>query len=163
MSWIDQISETEFTAALVAALADRPNKPAAYGLSGLTAKELKEHFDKAVGIVKEKLNALIDKLGKGELPVDENTSLSALVDAIKDGTFANNTLKVEYGTETISLQSALGKIIDLIEENEADIDDIIERAKNSRKTVRQTESSWFATKLRMVSTSEVQRWMISPV
>ena len=35
--------------------------------------------------------------------------------------------------------------------------------KPTRKIVRQTSSSWFVTKLRTTSTSEVQRWMISPV
>ena len=32
-----------------------------------------------------------------------------------------------------------------------------------RKTVRTTSTSWLHTNVRMTSTSEVQRWMISPV
>ena len=35
--------------------------------------------------------------------------------------------------------------------------------KPTRKTVRNTSMSWFTTKERTTSTSEVQRWMISPV
>ena len=35
--------------------------------------------------------------------------------------------------------------------------------KPTRKTTRNTSSSWLVTKLRTTSTSEVQRWMISPV
>jgi hypothetical protein len=90
----------------------------AYGLSGLNADELKAHFDKAVVIVKKRLNALIDALGKGDLPVDENTSLSELVASIKSGTFANKTLMVEYEGKTISLQSALEELLLYVKESD---------------------------------------------
>ena len=43
------------------------------------------------------------------------------------------------------------------------IGNIMETAKISRNTTRQTSKSWLVTKPRMVSTSEVHLWMILPV
>ena len=43
------------------------------------------------------------------------------------------------------------------------MENIMKSENATRNTVRNTSSSWFATKLRTTSTSEVQRWMISPV
>lgn len=43
------------------------------------------------------------------------------------------------------------------------IRNMMTRYKMMRKTVRTTSTSWLHTNVRMTSTSEVQRWMISPV
>ena len=43
------------------------------------------------------------------------------------------------------------------------IENIMERYRMMRNTVRTTSTSWLHTKLRITSTSEVHRWMISPV
>ncbi len=43
------------------------------------------------------------------------------------------------------------------------IENIIDIYSTMRKTVLNTSTSWLHTKLRITSTSEVQRWIISPV
>lgn len=128
MSWVANINETEFNAALVTALANRPNQPSPFG-NGLDAGALKDHFDKAVIVVKKKLDELIDALGEGDLPVDENTTLSGLIASIKSGTFANETLTVQgEGDKPVKLQALLSALISSVAENEASISELLKDA-----------------------------------
>lgn len=63
MAWNEKINEKDFESRLVKNLADRPNVPSTYGAGGLSAKELKERFDKSAHFLKDKINAIIEALG----------------------------------------------------------------------------------------------------
>jgi hypothetical protein len=100
-NWYDQIPDAEKGSG-VSALADRPNRPASYGMGGLTAADLKKHFDKLSLLLFDKLNALLEAVNNGDFSkvakidtgIDDIQTLSALIGAMKDGTLANRLLKV---------------------------------------------------------------------
>lgn len=131
MSWVEQIKDEDFEAALVEALPDRPNQSSPFGSGGLSAKQLKEHFDAAVTIVKKKLNDLIDAIAAGAFKVDGDTTLSGLIASIKNGTFANKTLMVKgEGDKLVTLQSLLSALISVVAENESSISELLKNAAN---------------------------------
>jgi len=64
---IQKITQAEIDRDAVAALADRPGEAARYGTGGLSAGQIKAHFDKLALLAIAKLNELIDALhGAGE-------------------------------------------------------------------------------------------------
>ena len=128
-NWKQPITEEEFKASSVSALADRPNQPAAYGVGGLSATALKEWFDKTSVLLKDKLNDLIAAVSDKEffrnLQVDFGDLINAalavngkkienfydLVEAIEDGTLARCALMVQDPVGgLISIESSIGKI-----------------------------------------------------
>lgn len=132
-NWKQPITEEEFKASSVSALADRPNQPASYGVGGLSAKALKEWFDKTSVLLKNKLNDLIAAVSDKEffrnLQVDFGDVINAalavngkkienfydLVEAIEDGTLARCALMVQDPVGgLISIESSIGKIYDQI-------------------------------------------------
>lgn len=115
MSWIEKIDDTEFENSRIENLPDRPNLGNAYGHPGLSAQGLKEHFDKAAALLREKIDALIDATDPDmyseniEVGFGEIDTLKKLVASFSDGTFANK-LMVDYGVATASLESLIVSI-----------------------------------------------------
>ncbi len=118
MDWIEKISDKEIKEKGVSALSNRPNLNNAYGAGGLTAKQLKEWFDQLATLIIEKQNDIIDKTDPAKyapnLPMDisgEITTLADFIDALKNGTLADEGLMVEKGEEKVSLASFLGELV----------------------------------------------------
>lgn len=125
--WNSEISDQEFEAGRIFNLANRPNQPAAYGVGGLSANDLKMWFDRSAILLKNKLNELIRVVGGEQFAKEIKISLGGeidevlgenkinnifdLVDAITDGTFVRSILMLrgEDG-KVLSLQSAIEKI-----------------------------------------------------
>ena len=105
----------------VQALADRPNVRSAYGNTGLSAAELKAHFDKMVEALVEKLNSLQDSFAKEEIAqyirivLDEKGvgTLQDLVDAIVSGKFAEDILRIyetDNSEDAVTLKEAFRNV-----------------------------------------------------
>ena len=62
-SKLPKVNISELKAIGVQSLADRPNEMGQYGVGGLSAKQLKEHFDAAVIHLAEKYNQLLSLFG----------------------------------------------------------------------------------------------------
>lgn len=93
---LKNITESELQSKGVSALADRPNKVSAYGVGQLTAKDLKEWFDKIGRMLADKLNELQTALyneGENYIAVDglgeAITSLRDLAETIITGRFSS--------------------------------------------------------------------------
>lgn len=74
---IEKITQSEIERDAVAALSDRPGAPGRYGTGGLSAGQIKAHFDKLALLAIHKLNELIDALhgaGAGDPLIDEFTT-----------------------------------------------------------------------------------------
>ncbi|MBR2312214.1 MAG: hypothetical protein IKA46_02880 [Clostridia bacterium] len=100
---LPKVDISELKAIGVQSLADRPNEMGQYGVGGLSAKQLKEHFDAAVIYLAEKYNQLLllfgttDFLGEIKwstktevewaLPDDSELSLAHIKRAMKNGDF----------------------------------------------------------------------------
>ncbi len=96
------ISAAEIKANGVQALADRPNKPAQYGVGGLTPAQLKAWFDRLAALLAGRINAIITTLGSTDAPkyirVPLDTAnikyLSDFISAFESGNIAADVLKV---------------------------------------------------------------------
>ena len=97
----------------VQALADRPNAKTKYGESGLSAADLKKHFDNLATALAERINDIIEKLsssgaagcigvnlgednGGDSADPDSTVSLQELIDSFASGVFAASVLKLKY-------------------------------------------------------------------
>lgn len=104
----------------VQALADRPNLVQQYGVGGLSAAQLKLHFDKLADFLADKINKIHDTLSSDEaaayirIVLDKYgiSTLEDLVNSISNGEFANKFLTVSNidATEQMSLQKAFDTI-----------------------------------------------------
>ena len=100
----------------VQALADRPNAAQRYGESGLSAQQLKLWFDNLATLLAGRLNELQTALTSEDatkyigLALGEYKTLGDLIDAMQDGRFAAEVLKVyPYTTseQRVSLQGVI--------------------------------------------------------
>ena len=100
--WHEKIPDSMLSAG-VSSLADRPNKPASYGVGGLSAEQLKKRFDTLSIALIEKLNAVIEGVQANDfadhvkLGLDKYTTLGAFRNAIADGSILDE-LSVELET-----------------------------------------------------------------
>ena len=100
ISKLTGITKQQVAANGVQALADRPNLTAQYGMSGLSAVQLKAWFDKLAMLLVDKVNEIINTLSSDEAAnyirvcLDECgiTSFGELVTAFTDGSFAEKVL-----------------------------------------------------------------------
>ncbi len=96
------ISAAEIKANGVQALADRPNKPAQYGVGGLTPAQLKAWFDRLATLLAGRINAIITTLGSTDAPKYirvplDTANIKYLIDfisAFESGNIAADVLKV---------------------------------------------------------------------
>ena len=134
MKTFDRITEAQIKSRGVQALADRPNQTGQYGVAGLTAAQVKLHFDKLAMYLAEKLNCVFDALSSDEaadyikLAIDEYASLAELVTAIGSGDLATRLLKVypdasHKAEELQALQSVLDTFAQDISERVVQITD----------------------------------------
>lgn len=86
----------------VQALADRPNAAQQYGQSGLSATQLKQWFDKLAELLSGKVNELQNAINGEDaakyigLALTNYKTLDALIEGMRDGTFAEDILKLKY-------------------------------------------------------------------
>lgn len=115
------ISAAEIKANGVQALADRPNKPAQYGIGGLTPAQLKAWFDRLAALLAGRINAIITTLGSTDapkyirVPLDEANIkyLSDFISAFASGDIAADVLEVRTSAadeKKIPLQAKLNSI-----------------------------------------------------
>ncbi len=115
------ISAAEIKANGVQALAGRPNKPAQYGVGGLTPAQLKAWFDRLATLLAGRINAIITTLGSTDaaehirIPLDEANIkyLSDFISAFASGDIAADVLEVRTSAaneEKIPLQAKLNRM-----------------------------------------------------
>lgn len=115
------ISAAEIKANGVQALADRPNKPAQYGVGGLTPAQLKAWFDRLATLLAGRINAIITTLGSTDAPKYIRVPLDAanikylsdFISAFASGDIAADVLKVRTSVadeKKIPLQAKLNSI-----------------------------------------------------
>ena len=115
------ISAAEIKANGVQALADRPNKPAQYGVGGLTPAQLKAWFDRLATLLAGRINAIITTLGSTDAPKYIRVPLDAanikylsdFISAFASGDIAADVLKVRTSVadeKKIPLQAKLNNI-----------------------------------------------------
>ena len=114
----NQITPEQIKKNGVVALSNTPNRASAYGIGGLSATQLKEHFDKLSKLVTVYLNNLTETLGtEGAKYIamtslgDNIKSLEDLATSVYDGNFAELLqLYASAGaTGTMSLQEIINK------------------------------------------------------
>ena len=115
------ISAAEIKANGVQALADRPNKPAQYGVGGLTPAQLKAWFDRLATLLAGRNNTIITTLGSTDAPKHRRVPLDAanikylsdFISAFASGDIAADVLKVRTSAadeKKIPLQSKLNSM-----------------------------------------------------
>ncbi len=118
---LKKITQREIAAKGVQALADRPNRKAAYGVGGLTAVALKLWFDKLATFLAGKINEIMDTMAAEDaasyirIALDDLgvESLQDLVDAMGSGDFADKILYVipgGEGADAVTLQAYIDGI-----------------------------------------------------
>lgn len=94
----DNITQKDIKSQGVQALADRPNASGQYGVGGLSAKQLKEHFDQLAALLAERLNAVQNALKSDDAAQyinakipgsSKQNNLKDVLNSITDGTFSN--------------------------------------------------------------------------
>ena len=99
----------------VAGLSNRPNQSGVYGVSGLSATELKAHFDKYADAIAKKVNEIIDKLSSGNgdyLSIGDGKSLAMLIASFADGSWANSfNIKLSGDESNSTLYARLNLIL----------------------------------------------------
>ncbi|MBR2388113.1 MAG: hypothetical protein IKB02_09965 [Clostridia bacterium] len=111
----------------VQALSDRPNAKSAYGNAGMSAAELKAHFDNMSKVLADKINAWQEQFSTDEIAqyvriaLDdyEVGNLQDLVDAIFNGEFAEKLLMV-FPTQNDYERKTLQEVIFGINKNIAE-------------------------------------------
>lgn len=93
----------------VEALADRPNVSASYGEGGLSASDLKKHFDKYSDILRERYNDLINYLSDATI---DGKDIKTLIKNIETGVFSN-LLKL-YANEANTASGELTSLQNII-------------------------------------------------
>lgn len=84
LKFFDQITPEELRKNGVVALSDTPNRPTTYGIGGLTATQLKEHFDKLSKVVSSYINAMTEKLGAEGAKYIAMTSMGDNIKSLED-------------------------------------------------------------------------------
>lgn len=139
------ITAAELAAKGVVALADRPNQRGPYGGAGLSAKELKQWFDKLSTLMASKINELQTVLASPEAADyialekahDEVRTLGDLIRAMESGIFASTIMQAQlpgFIEENAVLQTILNKIATELGGNNIDISDIFEELKKQITT-----------------------------
>ena len=137
MSWREEITNDALEGVKIAKLRDRPNMGEAYGASGMSAKELKEYFDKATELLAVKINDLIEATDpdnySGKIVIDYNGigTLADLIRSLENGEFANKVLVKIGENDPVSIASAFGTIESNIDTIESNIDTKVTRVENS--------------------------------
>lgn len=134
---ISKITNKQISEKGVQALADRPNLSAQYGASGLSATQLKLWFDKLAMFLAERINEISDTLSSDDAAnyirvcLDEYgvDNLYVLIESIKNGSFAEQILKVKKNAGATELQ-ALQNILNDINE---DLSKLSEVSKDNEK------------------------------
>ncbi len=139
MKEFSKITDAQMKARGVQALADRPNQTGQFGVSGLTAAQVKQHFDLLATYLAGKLNFLFEELKDPQeaafyiaLALDEYEDLGELIADIKTGGFAKKLLMVypSAGAESVvALQNVVNDFAKKISEC---VVQITEAAENSR-------------------------------
>lgn len=94
------VTDKQIKAMGVQALANRPNAAGQYGQAGLSAEALKLWFDKLSTLLASKINEIQDAISGEDaakyigLAVSEYKTLDELIEAMGDGGFAANVMKV---------------------------------------------------------------------
>ncbi|MBQ0010682.1 MAG: hypothetical protein KBS76_06255, partial [Ruminococcus sp.] len=108
----------------VQSLSDTPNTPSRYGISGLSAEELKRHFDGLGSFLAEKVNELQNTLSSADatqyiaMPAGEMTNLLDFLDAFGTGSLADTVLKLYEGGEKKTLQAVVNGLASALAEAE---------------------------------------------
>ena len=120
------ITENNIRAMGVQALATRPNATGGYGQGGLSATELKLWFDKLATTLAGRINELGAAINGAEaakyigLAVSEYKTLDELIEAMGDGGFAANVMKV-YPSADKNVLADLQSVIYGIAESVSDL------------------------------------------
>lgn len=118
----------------VQALSDSPNVPSRYGISGLSAEELKRHFDGLGSFLAEKVNELQNTLSSADatqyiaMPTGEPANLRDFLESFDTGALADTVLKLYEGGEKKSLQSVINALVTSLAETDAKAGNAAERA-----------------------------------
>ena len=108
---LTNITENQLKQSGVQALADRPNAAQQYGQSGLSATQLKLWFDKLATLLSKKINELQDVIQSEDaaqyivLALSEYKTLDDLIEAMQDGGFAENVMKLYQNENSADLES----------------------------------------------------------
>lgn len=108
---LTNITENQLKQSGVQALADRPNAAQQYGQSGLSATQLKLWFDKLATLLSKKINELQNALQSEDaaqyivLALGEYETLDDLIEAMQDGGFAENVMKLYRDENAADLES----------------------------------------------------------
>lgn len=118
----NKISSQEIAQKGVQALSDRPNLTAQYGASGMSAQQLKQWFDNLATLLANRINELFDALESTDagkyiginLGASGIDNLATLIEALKDGAFANILKAYESrgGKSLKNLQELLYEALD---------------------------------------------------
>lgn len=84
LKYFGQISPEELKKNGVVALANTPNRTTTYGIGGLSATQLKEHFDKLSKLITEYLNRMTATLGTEGAKYIAMTSLGDNIQSLED-------------------------------------------------------------------------------
>lgn len=123
------VTDKQIKAMGVQALANRPNAAGQYGQAGLSAEALKLWFDKLATLLASKINEIQDAISGEDaakyigLALENYKTLDELIDAMQDGKFADEVLKVFPKVDALepqSLQSVINGIAQAISELEED-------------------------------------------
>lgn len=135
MKQFDKITDAQIKRRGVQALADRPNQTGQFGESGLTAAQVKQHFDGLSTYLALRLNNFFETMASEAateyicLAIEEYEDLHELIAAFASGDFAKRLLKVKAGAsaeELESLQSVLNtfakeindRVVQIVEEGD---------------------------------------------
>ncbi len=139
MKEFSKITDAQMKARGVQALADRPNQTGQFGVSGLTAAQVKQHFDLLATYLAGKLNLLFEELKNPQaaafyiaLALEEYGDLGALVADIKTGGFAQKLLMVHPSAGTEELVALQKVIVDFAKSINERVVQITESADNRR-------------------------------
>ena len=108
---LTNITDNQLKQSGVQALADRPNAAQQYGQSGLSATQLKHWFDKLATLLRDKINELQNVLNSEDaaqyivLALNEYETLDDLVEAMQDGGFAENVMKLYRDENSADLET----------------------------------------------------------
>lgn len=115
----------------VQALANKPNLPSQYGVSGLSGAELRAHFDKLATLIADRVNDIIKNLSSDaatsyiRVALDDLGigTLKDLVDAFSSGKFAANILKLFTTSEGDTELKSLQEIMNLVAQEISSLDE----------------------------------------
>ena len=128
----NNISETLIQNKGVQALANKPNLPSQYGISGLTGAELRAHFDKLATLIAGRVNDIISNLSSDaatsyiRVALDDLGvgTLADLIEAFSNGRFAASLLKLYPTSDGDTKLESLQKIMNDVAREISSLDTI---------------------------------------